>query len=247
MKVSFSPEMMKLTFHPFHVYLEGDFACFTRFPFTVCNDTYDIPTVPALKGILRSFCWKIKRDKNVYSDYVIDELRVLNPIQKTTMSFNGVKRKISSQALKAGGVDILRDGLNTRKTYVVIQNPSYIVSGHIILRDENGVICADPEGIAYEQWKHLKDRVQLHTPYGPLRFGTKFDVTDYMWLEESQLQDKAMAIPYLPTLMGETIFRNHLVDKVYNPLWPEHGAQFIFGDVVMNDGIVKFGGGSYDL
>ena len=220
----------------FHIYLEGDFACFTRFPFTVCNDTSDIPTVPALKGILHSFCWKIKRDKNIYADFVIDELRVLNPIKKTTLSFNGVKRKVTLQAIKDGKVDILREGLNTRKTYVVLTNPSYIVSGHIITLDQNGCQCDDPDGIAYEQWKHLRDRVEHRKPYRPLRLGTKFDVTDYMWMNEIP-----SLYPY--GLEGETIFQNHLIDKIYNPLQPQKGAKFIYGDVVMCDGVVQFGGG----
>ena len=70
--------------------------------------TYQVPTYQALKGILEQIYWKptIK--------YIIDEVKVLNPIQ-----------------MEAKGVRPINDkGGNTLATYTYLKNPSYAVRAH---------------------------------------------------------------------------------------------------------------------
>ncbi|GGI66784.1 type I-C CRISPR-associated protein Cas5 [Enterococcus alcedinis] len=70
--------------------------------------TYQVPTYQALKGILEQIYWKptIK--------YIIDEVKVLNPIQ-----------------MEAKGVRPINDkGGNTLATYTYLKDPSYAVRAH---------------------------------------------------------------------------------------------------------------------
>lgn len=76
--------------------------------------TYQVPTYQALKGILEQIYWKptIK--------YIIDEVKVLNPIQ-----------------MEAKGIRPINDkGGNTLATYTYLKDPAYAVRAHFEFNEQ---------------------------------------------------------------------------------------------------------------
>ena len=77
----------------FKIVVEGDYALFTRPEFKVERVSYDVPTVSALEGLIKSVYWKPA------IRIIIDKIIVFNPIKFTNIRRNEIKSKVSQRAV----------------------------------------------------------------------------------------------------------------------------------------------------
>lgn len=78
----------------FKLIIEADYALFTRPEMKVERVSYDVPTISALEGLIKSIYWK----PSVY--IVIDRIIVFNPIKFINVRRNEIKEKISYANVK---------------------------------------------------------------------------------------------------------------------------------------------------
>lgn len=76
------------------IIVSGDYACFTRSEMKVERVSYDVPTISALEGILKSIYWKPS------FRYVIKKIVVFNPIKFINIRTNEVSDKLSGITAK---------------------------------------------------------------------------------------------------------------------------------------------------
>lgn len=86
----------------------GDYACFTRPEMKVERVSYDVMTPSAARGILEAVYWKPA------IRWVIERIRVLNPIRFDTIRRNEVAGKLPFTKVTAA----MRDGSKTVQTFV---------------------------------------------------------------------------------------------------------------------------------
>ena len=79
----------------FKIMIEGDYALFTRPEMKVERVSYDVPTVSAMEGLIKSVYWKPA------FRIVIDRLIVFNPIRFINIRRNEVKSKIPLSSVRA--------------------------------------------------------------------------------------------------------------------------------------------------
>ena len=79
----------------FRIIVEGDYALFTRPEMKVERVSYNVPTVSALEGLIKSVYWKPA------IRIVIDRLIVFNPIRFANIRRNEIKSKVSLQNIRA--------------------------------------------------------------------------------------------------------------------------------------------------
>ena len=78
----------------FKIIVEGDHALFTRPSMKTERVSFDVPTVSALEGLIKSVYWKPP------FSIVIDKIIVFNPIKFTNIRRNEVKSKVPLSAVK---------------------------------------------------------------------------------------------------------------------------------------------------
>ena len=86
----------------FKIMIEGDYALFTRPELKVERVSYDVPTVSAMEGLIKSVYWKPA------FRIVIDRIIVFNPIRFINIRRNEVKSKIPLSTVRTqmqGGTD----------------------------------------------------------------------------------------------------------------------------------------------
>lgn len=103
----------------FSVEITGDYACFSRPELKVERVSYDSITPSAARGILEAIFWKPA------IRYVIDEIRVCNPIQFENIRRNEVKSKASKGKEY---IDASKD--RTQRASMVLKNVRYVVTAH---------------------------------------------------------------------------------------------------------------------
>ena len=77
----------------FKIIVEGDYALFTRPEFKVERVSYDVPTVSAMEGLIKSVYWKPA------IRIVIDRIVVFNPIKFINIRRNEIKSKVSQRTV----------------------------------------------------------------------------------------------------------------------------------------------------
>lgn len=77
----------------FKIVVEGDYALFTRPEFKVERVSYDVPTVSAVEGLIKSVYWKPA------IRIVVDKIIVFNPIKFTNIRRNEIKSKITQRSV----------------------------------------------------------------------------------------------------------------------------------------------------
>ncbi len=108
----------------FKVMLEGDYALFTRPEMKVERVSYDVPTVSAIEGILKSVYWKPP------IRYCVDKIIVFNPVRFINIRRNEVKDKVLLSEVKAQ----MREG-NAEKTVEIIASESRSQRAGMLLKD----------------------------------------------------------------------------------------------------------------
>jgi len=161
----------------------GDYASFNRPEMKVERVSYDVITPSAARGILEAIYWKPEMH------WVVDKLRVLNPIRFTHIRRNEIACKISAKkitsAMKTGEGDlgIAVEDHRQQRAAMILKDVLYGIEAHMeVLKPE----LKDGNPIENPEAKHLrqfKDRVQMgrcfHHPYlGTREFPADFEMVD---------------------------------------------------------------------
>ncbi len=105
----------------FSVEITGEYACFSRPELKVERVSYDVITPSAARGILEAVFWRPA------IRYVIDEIRICNPIK-----FDNIRRnEVSSKASK-GKEHIFTSEERTQRAAMVLKNVRYVVTAHFM-------------------------------------------------------------------------------------------------------------------
>lgn len=103
----------------FSVEITGEYACFSRPELKVERVSYDIITPSAARGILEAVFWRPA------ICYVIDEIRVCNPIKFDNIRRNEVNSKAS---IRKESIFTSED--RTQRSAVVLKDVKYIITAH---------------------------------------------------------------------------------------------------------------------
>lgn len=116
----------------FKIIVEGDYALFTRPEFKVERVSYDVPTVSAIEGIIKSVYWKPA------IRIVVDRIVVFNPIRFINVRRNEIKSKIPqknvmSQMNRKGSAEIYASELRSQRSGMLLKDVRYGIEFHFEL------------------------------------------------------------------------------------------------------------------
>ena len=114
------------------VIVEGDYALYSRPECKVERVSYDVPTVSAIEGLLKSVYWKpaVK--------IVVDKLIVFNPIKFTNIRRNEIKSKIPLSAVKSqmkgsGSAELYASEQRSQRAGMILKDVRYGIEFHLEL------------------------------------------------------------------------------------------------------------------
>lgn len=113
----------------FKIMIEGDYALFTRPEMKVERVSYDVPTVSAMEGLLKSIYWKPA------IRFVVDKIIVFNPIKFANIRRNEVKSKVTLSAVRSqmkgsGSAELYTAEERTQRASMVLKDVKYGVQFH---------------------------------------------------------------------------------------------------------------------
>jgi CRISPR-associated protein Cas5d len=155
----------------------GDFACFTRPEMKVERVSYDVMTPSAARGVLEAIYWKPE------ITWVIDRIRVVNPIRFTNVRRNelgavGPSEVTLKRYLDGTKVEMLAQIIEDdrqQRASTILQDVEYIIEGHYIVRSNN----ESPQK-HYEMFKRRATKGQcFQRPY----LGCREFVADFQWYD----------------------------------------------------------------
>lgn len=161
----------------------GDFAAFNRPEMKVERVSYDVMTPSAARGILEAIYWKPQMR------WVVDRIRVLAPIQMTSVRRNEISRKIPSRPVAAamretrGALDHDVTADRQQRAAVILRDVCYGIEAHVEVLDAteaNGKTLAAPEGKHLDMFRRRAAKGQcFHRPYlGCREFPASFELVD---------------------------------------------------------------------
>lgn len=113
----------------FKVIVEGDYALYSRPEMKVERVSYDVPTVSAMEGLIKSVYWKpsIK--------YCINKIIVFNPIKFTNIRRNEVKSKVllsavGSQMKGTGSPELYTSEQRSQRAGMILKDVKYGIDFH---------------------------------------------------------------------------------------------------------------------
>ena len=116
----------------FKIIVEGEYALFTRPEMKVERVSYDVPTVSAMEGLVKSVYWKPA------FRIVIDKIIVFNPIKFINIRRNEIKTKIAqrnvtSQMNGKGNSEIYASETRSQRAGMLLKDVKYGVKFHFEL------------------------------------------------------------------------------------------------------------------
>lgn len=116
----------------FKIMVEGDYALFTRPEMKVERVSYDVPTVSAMEGLIKSVYWKPA------IRIIIDKIIVFNPIKFINIRRNEVKNKIAqkvvlSQMKGKGSPEIYASEQRSQRAGMLLKDVKYGIEFHFEL------------------------------------------------------------------------------------------------------------------
>lgn len=160
----------------------GDFASFNRPEMKVERVSYDVITPSAARGILEAIYWKPQMR------WVVDELRVLNPIRFTHVRRNELNSKIPVKgkngvgaAMKNGNMrlGITIEDHRQQRAAMILRDVCYGITAHVeVLKGEAG--NSKPEAKHLDIFKRRVFKGQyFHHPYlGTREFPAAFELVE---------------------------------------------------------------------
>lgn len=122
----------------FKIMVEGDYALFTRPEMKVERVSYDVPTVSAMEGLIKSVYWKPA------IRIIIDKIIVFNPIKFINIRRNEVKNKIAqkvvlSQMKGKSSPEIYASEQRSQRAGMLLKDVKYGIEFHFELTPHTGV------------------------------------------------------------------------------------------------------------
>jgi CRISPR-associated protein Cas5d len=120
----------------FRITVKGKYALFSRPELKVEHVSYDVPTPSALVGLLNSVYW------HPGVKYVIDEIRVYNPVNFINIRRNEVSDKLSLSAVKSqmksgsGELGIFTKESISQRASLLLKDVFYGVAAHFELTED---------------------------------------------------------------------------------------------------------------
>ncbi len=116
----------------FKIMVEGDYALFTRPELKVERVSYDVPTVSAMEGLVKSIYWKPA------IRIVIDKIIVFNPIKFINIRRNEMKEKVLLSAVKkqmngTGTAELFSSEQRSQRAGMLLRDVKYGVEFHFEL------------------------------------------------------------------------------------------------------------------
>lgn len=113
----------------FKILVEGEYALFTRPEFKVERVSYDVPTVSAMEGLIKSIYWKPA------IRIVIDKIVVFHPIRFINIRRNEVSQKVPLATVKkqmngTGTVEVLTSQIRSQRASMLLRDVKYGVEFH---------------------------------------------------------------------------------------------------------------------
>jgi len=162
----------------------GEFASFNRPEMKVERVSYEVITPSAARGILEAIYWKPEMR------WVVDRLRVLNPIRFTHIRRNEIDCKISVRSvvsgLKAGccSLGIAVEDHREQRAAMILKDVCYGIEAHVeVVKPElkGGKPIEAPEAKHLRQFKErARKGACYHHPY----LGTREFPADFSLVEE---------------------------------------------------------------
>ncbi len=117
----------------------GELACFTRPEMKVERVSYDVITPSAARGIIEAIYWKPE------IRWVVDRLRVLNPIRFTSLRRNEVGIKASARTAAytmqagSGSLGLYVEEERQQRAALLLRDVAYVIHAHfaIVAGDTN--------------------------------------------------------------------------------------------------------------
>ncbi len=116
----------------FKIMVEGDYALFTRPEMKVERVSYDVPTISAIEGLIKSVYWKPA------IRIVVDRIIVFNPIKFINVRRNEVKTKIPkssvlSQMNGKGTLEMFASDMRSQRAGMLLKDVKYGIEFHFEL------------------------------------------------------------------------------------------------------------------
>ncbi len=116
----------------FKIMVEGDYALFTIPHMKVERVSYDVPTISALEGMIKSIYWKPALR------IVIDRIIVFNPIKFINVRRNEVKNKLMKSSvmsqMKGGSeIEFYASDMRSQRAGMILKDVKYGVEFHFEL------------------------------------------------------------------------------------------------------------------
>lgn len=128
----FDTERNDVMSYGFKIIVEGDYALFSRPELKVERVSYDVPTVSAMEGLVKSLYWKPA------INIVIDKIIIFNPIKFINVRRNEFKSKVLLSAVKSqmngnGTAELYADEMRTQRAGMILKDVKYGIQFHIEL------------------------------------------------------------------------------------------------------------------
>lgn len=154
----------------------GRYACFTRPEMKVERVSYDVMTPSAARGILEAIYWKPQ------IRWVIDTIRVLNPIKFTNIRRNELAGKLSvsnvKKAMKDGHspIYILVEDNRQQRAAMVLKDVAYVIEAHFEFTGADDTNTAKHKE-AFER-RARKGQCFHHPYFGCREFPVSFELVE---------------------------------------------------------------------
>jgi CRISPR-associated protein Cas5d len=217
----------------------GDYASFNRLEMKVERVSYDGITPSAARGILEAIYWKPEMR------WVVDKIRILNPILFTHLRRNELDCKIPTKnifsAMKKGGdLAIAVEDHRQQRAAMILKDVRYGIEARVeVLNPElkDGNPIDNPEAKHLRQFKDRANRGEyFHHPYlGTREFPAHFELVDEFPECDESLRGKIDLgymlhdIIFVPDTKGKVIESNRGCRLNANPR---------FFHAIMRDGVI---------
>lgn len=192
----------------------GDYACFSRPEMKVERVSYDVITPSAARGILEAIYWKPA------IRWVIDEIKVINPIKFENIKRNELKGVIHQDTVQEAyfgskDVNLYQSTKDiVQRGAMILKDVCYYISAHFELTDKVG------EGDTVEKHYNIalrraKKGQCFHRPYlGCREFSAQFELADEEY-EESFYINSEKDLGYM---LWDIDFKNDALPIFFRPI-----------------------------
>ncbi len=186
----------------FRVSASGPFACYTRPDIRAERLSYEVPTPPAMAGMLDAIFW---RPGFVW---VIEKIGVLKPIRMIDLTRNEIDR------VPRTGVDMERHG--TQRRTRLLSDVAYLVFAHL---EGTGSGAEMRKGEAMVE-RYLKKGKRFQTPYlGCREFTAKVKLAEEPLPQPVPVSMPLGKMPHHYTWEGHQITQVHMFDAALQDGW----------------------------